>query len=402
VSELPQRSARTEDTADQRIRRTWRISVALFGTLVVAGLARIVTGGADAIDWIVLALILALGVAATVHGMTVREVSDRRYRDAAAYTRILSGLSRSLSPDAIVDALAGEFGRIANEAAHLVVVRRSRGARVLDAHLLSAGTDGPTSQTTLPLGELEDPGPDGRPATTALIVDRIARRVREQYGLVNTIAAPLVADGRVVGAIVVSRRGAGEWREASRQLLDATAVEASAALARAYLREEAEQAATTDPLTGLPNRRYFDEACELMAHRRRRGDAVGILMIDIDRFKVLNDTYGHATGDAVLRAVGRAVAGAVREDDAPARFGGEEFVVLLRNPDPSRAIEAGERIRRAVSALDLRPHGVPGVTVSVGVAVASEPEQPIEAIIAEADQALYRAKRGGRDQVVAA
>ena len=192
------------------------------------------------------------------------------------------------------------------------------------------------------------------------------------------------------------------WPESAERILAGAAVEASAALARAYSHRQAEARASTDALTGLPNRRYFDEFCGLLARRRRSGDAVGVLMIDIDRFKVLNDTYGHATGDHVLRAVGGAIVSAVRADDVPARFGGEEFIVLLRNPDPHVAVDVGERIRSAVGSLDLRRLGVPGVSVSVGVAVADERDEPIEALIETADRALYRAKRAGRDRVVAA
>jgi diguanylate cyclase (GGDEF)-like protein len=129
---------------------------------------------------------------------------------------------------------------------------------------------------------------------------------------------------------------------------------------------------------------------------------VGVLMVDIDRFKALNDTFGHGVGDHVLREVATAIAGAVRDGDVPARFGGEEFAVLLRNPSPQVAVDIGERVRRAVGALDLRRMGVPGVSVSVGVAVADEPDVPLEAVIDDADRALYRAKRGGRDRVVAA
>jgi two-component system cell cycle response regulator len=125
-------------------------------------------------------------------------------------------------------------------------------------------------------------------------------------------------------------------------------------------------------------------------------------MIDIDRFKRLNDTFGHAVGDHVLRDVAKAIAGAVREDDVPARFGGEEFAVLLRNPSPEIAVEVGERVRRAVEALDTRSLGVPSVSVSVGVAVETVPDRPIQAVIDDADRALYRAKRAGRNRVVAA
>jgi diguanylate cyclase (GGDEF)-like protein len=124
-------------------------------------------------------------------------------------------------------------------------------------------------------------------------------------------------------------------------------------------------------------------------------------MIDIDRFKGLNDTYGHPTGDQVLRSVAEAITTAVRDQDVPARIGGEEFAVLLRNPGPDVAIEIGERVRQAVRGLDLAAIGVPGVSVSVGVANAMSPDEPIRALLDRADQALLRAKRAGRDRVIA-
>ena len=215
-------------------------------------------------------------------------------------------------------------------------------------------------------------------------------------------SAPLTTDGGVIGAIVVSRRTADAWPASAQRILAGAAVEASAALSRAYSHRQAEARAATDALTGLPNRRYFDEFCALLARRRRAEDAIGILMVDIDRFKVLNDTHGHAVGDEVLRAVAGAIAGAVREDDVPARYGGEEFAVLLRNPTRDEAVEVGERIREAVAALDLSRFGVTATSVSVGVAVADEPDQPITEIIEQADKALYEAKRRGRDRVIAA
>jgi diguanylate cyclase (GGDEF)-like protein len=208
----------------------------------------------------------------------------------------------------------------------------------------------------------------------------------------------------MIGAIVLSRRMAGPWPGSAMRILAGAADEASAALSRAYSHRAAETLASTDPLTGLPNRRYFDEFCSLLARRRRLNDRVGILMVDIDRFKALNDRHGHAVGDQVLRAVAGAVEGAVRADDVPARYGGEEFVVLLRNPSPAIALEVGERVREAVAGLDLGRVGVASgsVSVSVGVAVAASPEQPIEDLQREADRALYEAKRRGRDRVVAA
>ena len=274
------------------------------------------------------------------------------------------------------------------------------------AQAVTTATIGGSSPMTP--GHWRPPWPSDRAAPAAgtregqLVADRIAARVQRMYGLRRTLAAPLTSDDGVVGAIVLSHRTGDAWSATTRRLLTGAADEASAALARAYSHRAAEARAATDALTGLPNRRYFDEFCGLLARRRRSDDAVGVLMVDIDKFKVLNDTYGHATGDEVLRAVAGAIVAAVREDDVPARFGGEEFVVLLRNPGMDVAVEVGERVRMAVAALDLSRHGVPGVSVSVGVAVSNHADQPIEDLIGQADQALYRAKRAGRDRVVAA
>ena len=254
----------------------------------------------------------------------------------------------------------------------------------------------------LPLTDLDEPVA-GRPGADGAqsVAEQLAARVRHVRGL-RTLTTPLVADERVVGAIVLSRRVAEPWPPASVRLLHSAAEEASAALARAESLRQAETAASTDPLTGLPNRRYFDEFCRLLARRRRAEDAVGVLMVDIDHFKRLNDRFGHSVGDQVLRAVAEAIAAAVRDGDVPARFGGEEFAVLLRNPGAGVALEVGERVRAAVGALDLSAFGPTSVTVLVGVAVGRTPDQPIAEMVEEADRALYRAKRLGRNRVVAA
>ena len=391
---------RPADPADDRIKRSWWILAATLVGLVVIAALRLLLAAGGLLDWLVLLLgIAALGTAA-VHVRAVSRLDAQRREEAASFARILSGLSRSVSPDAILDAIVEEVGR-ASDADHLVVVRRRPDARVLEARLVTTRTGVPESVTLLPIVDLEDPGPGGSPLTAVQIAERIGRRVRAVYGLAEPLVAPLTVERGVIGAIVASRRS-GPWPVATRHILDEAAVEASAALARAYSHREAELGAATDALTGLPNRRYFDEYVGLLARRRRSGDAVGVLMVDIDKFKLLNDRHGHAVGDEVLRAVASAIVAAVREDDVPARFGGEEFVVLLRNPGPVVAVEVGERIRTAVRDLDLRRHGVPGVSVSVGVAVADGPDEPIEELLEIADRALYRAKRAGRDRVVAA
>lgn len=387
MSEPTQRPARLVDPSDRRIRRSWLVLGGTFLALGIVAVGRAI-GGGTALDWLVALLVVIAAVAASAHAVAVAALDARRRDESTSFTRILSALSRSVSPDAIVDAIVEELGH-ATGADHIVVVQRRPDANVPEARLVTSRSGVPESTTRLSMADLED-------------LQRLAARVRDAYGLINVLAAPLEVDGTVIGAIVVSRRSEATWSEASRMTLRSAAEEASASLARAYSHRAAEVSATTDALTGLPNRRYFDEVVSLQARRRRAGDAIGILMVDIDHFKTLNDTHGHAIGDDVLRAVAGAIVAAVREDDVPARFGGEEFVVLLRNPDRGVALDVGERVRTAVRGLDLRRHGVRGVSVSVGVAVALEPDEPVESIIATADRALYRAKRAGRDRVVAA
>ena len=394
------RTARLLDPSDRRIRRSWWTFSGAFLLLSAILLSSALRPGASLVDGAVLLLLVIAGVAALVQRSAVADLDRRRRGEAESFARILSGLSRSMSPDAIVDAIAKELGAV-TKADHVVVVRRDESGRALAAHLVSLRPGIPPHSTPMPIGDLADPI-RGRPATPSEIADRIGRRAREVYGLGVVLAAPLATGDEVVGAIVLSRRVGSTWPQSTRRILNGAAVEASAALARTVSHRDAEAAASTDPLTGLPNRRYFDEFVGLLAQRRRAGDAVGVLMVDIDKFKALNDTYGHATGDEVLRGVASAIVSAVREDDVPARFGGEEFVVLLRNPGPGIAVEVGERIRAAVRGLDLRELGVPAVSVSVGVAVANGPDEPIDELLRIADQNLYSAKRGGRDRVVAA
>jgi diguanylate cyclase (GGDEF)-like protein len=545
---------------DRRIRRSWWFLAGSFFVLGLVTLLRLLTGMADRIDWILAGLVVVVGLAVVIHREAVAALEEGRRSEAESFARILQGLSRSVSPDAIVEAIVEEVGA-GTGADHVVVVRLRPGTEILEATLVSQRPGVPNTSTVLPAMDMETaqpavtarrigtaaglarhgadpmpgssagdgvtagvtglagepvpaavavgsrridrpgraapvaahatahatapaggstavdvrarpilpaPPPDVRAARdgaiarsapavhedvaparratdrmkrpdrrrtwsalgasaavramtargagrtepssgppsgggpAARIADEIATRVQAVYGLKHTIAAPLVAGSAVVGAIVLSRRTADPWPVAAQRILGGAAMEASAALERVYSHRAAEARAATDALTGLPNRRYFEEFCGLLARRRRADDAIGVLMIDIDRFKSLNDSHGHAMGDHVLRNVAEVIAGAVRDDDVPARYGGEEFAVLLRNPTPAIALEVGERVRRAVASLDLRSLRVDGVTVSVGIAVSDVPDQPMDELIERADRALYAAKRAGRNRVVAA
>jgi diguanylate cyclase (GGDEF)-like protein len=164
-----------------------------------------------------------------------------------------------------------------------------------------------------------------------------------------------------------------------------------------------QQLADTDPLTRLLNRRAFLVfASDAMAYYRRYGRDIAILVVDIDYFKRVNDTYGHGAGDDVIEMVGRVISGEVRTTDKVARFGGEEFVVLLRETEVDGAVALAERIREKVSEtmIDARGHGAINVTVSIGLAMAETRDRDVADVIERADHALYAAKTGGRNQVV--
>lgn len=171
--------------------------------------------------------------------------------------------------------------------------------------------------------------------------------------------------------------------------------------------EELQRLASSDALTGMNNRRVLFESLGAELSRvRRYGGFLSLLMLDIDHFKRVNDTWGHAAGDDVLRAVARVVKRTVRDVDLSARYGGEEFVILLPETALEGAVQIAERLRLAVSTAPVtlaEPSAGQAVTVtvSIGVAEASAPESG-EALISRADAAMYRAKEGGRNRVVAA
>jgi diguanylate cyclase (GGDEF)-like protein len=163
-------------------------------------------------------------------------------------------------------------------------------------------------------------------------------------------------------------------------------------------------AALTDPLTGLPNRRAFmDRAQRVLDRRGRDGHPVALLAFDLDRFKSINDTFGHAAGDKVLRIFADVLSASLRPTNVIARIGGEEFVAVLGGADGQAAVAIANRVREALEAVAQFVDGQRiGATVSVGIAVTDGLESTVVDMMQEADAALYRAKDEGRNRVVLA
>lgn len=178
-------------------------------------------------------------------------------------------------------------------------------------------------------------------------------------------------------------------------------VRAEDALKRAN--EQLEQLALYDPLTGLANRRKFAERFEYdMARAVRARTPLSLLMVDIDHFKTINDEHGHLAGDVCLKTLAALLTGSVRAVDLVARFGGEEFVVLLPEMAAEQSLVAAERVRAEVQAhpVDVAKGAAPvPITVSVGAATSAGTPLPLEDLLGHADEAVYRAKRAGRNRV---
>lgn len=154
----------------------------------------------------------------------------------------------------------------------------------------------------------------------------------------------------------------------------------------------------TDPLTGVPNRRHLDDRLAMeLARLARYGQPLSVILTDIDRFKAVNDSFGHAVGDVVLEAFARALEASIRSSDFLARYGGEEFVLLLPNTDVEEATALAERMREAAHRIRIAEADV-ALSASFGVAVARRGETMPE-VLSRADEAMYLSKSGGRDRV---
>lgn len=183
------------------------------------------------------------------------------------------------------------------------------------------------------------------------------------------------------------------------------AAQIALSLANLKLRENLHMQAVQDVLTGLYNRRYLEDALPReLARAARAGQSLAVFMLDIDHFKNLNDRFGHEAGDAVLQALGLTLRASSRQGDLACRFGGEEFTLILPATELAQARDWGERLLQAVRAMKVQLHDstLPGVTVSLGLALYPQHGADTATLLQTADLALYEAKHSGRDRLVLA
>jgi diguanylate cyclase (GGDEF)-like protein len=218
----------------------------------------------------------------------------------------------------------------------------------------------------------------------------------------SLLGMPIVARGKAIGGLYLTDKANDQpFTQEDEDLVTRLAADAAIAIENARLFEEVQQLAVTDELTGLHNRRsFFEMAGHEFERARRYGRPLSALMLDIDHFKRVNDTYGHAVGDQVLRALARRCREHLREIDLLGRYGGEEFAVLLPESDANSARNAAERLRRCVAEAPMdTTRGPLAITISLGAAALTEACPDLAALLDRADAALYAAKKAGRNRV---
>ncbi len=233
--------------------------------------------------------------------------------------------------------------------------------------------------------------------------------VETELGGAYALSHPLRAQdsGRILGMLSVARVDE-KFTDDDRELVGYLSGQVGLSIENADLHDTVKRQAVTDELTGLFNHRRFQEVIANEVERTKRGGpGMGLIMLDIDNFKRVNDTYGHMQGDYVLREVARVLRESSREIDEPARYGGEEMAVALPGTDLDGAFLFAERVRRSIESLELRlidGEGFLRVTASFGAAALPPDQQKADkdTLVAAADAALYRAKRSGKNRTVRA
>ncbi|HEX5201068.1 MAG TPA: diguanylate cyclase [Actinoplanes sp.] len=311
----------------------------------------------------------------------------RQQRDTAEVLReAMNQLTAVLDPDEVLRRLRDIVGRAIGADRVCLAYDDGTGAALIDG--------GETDPARLDLAELA--GPSLRTGTA----DEAPPAVAELLGDGRSwLTVPLTIRGHGSGVLLAGSRTAAEFSQAQLDIASALAGQGATAYDNARLFAQVQELATVDGLTQMYNRRHFTElATRELDSARRSHRAVAALMIDIDNFKSINDRYGHATGDDVIRAVSGVLRAGTRGPDVLGRYGGEEFALVM--PDmPGDPVEAAERLRAGVEALVVpAPRGPITVTVSIGVAEI-KPDDDLESLLVRADQALYRAKESGRNQV---
>ncbi len=338
--------------------------------------------------------------------ITARKSAEAAERDqrtlAEALRDTAAALSSTLSIEEVLERVLTNVGNVVPHDAVNIRLVENDTARVVRSHgYVELGWDENTLNVSYKISDLPQllqMAQTHQPVTfpdTYLLNDWAPEWGRSYAG------APMIIKGRLVGFINLMGLSANFFNQDHAVRLQAFADQAAIAIDNARLYAEVERLATLDEVTGIFNRRHLFELGRRELERARRYQApLAAILLDIDRFKKINDTYGHTTGDRVLAGIATLISRNIREVDLFGRYGGEEFVILLPQTYRSKALEVAERLRALVAELKFdTDRGAISVTISLGVALLSSDIPSLATFIDRADQAMYAAKQAGRDRV---
>jgi diguanylate cyclase (GGDEF)-like protein len=238
---------------------------------------------------------------------------------------------------------------------------------------------------------------------------RTNQKNRQHYKTPSFVSVPLKIDDRIIGVLNLSDKTTGEvFDEEDLKLIQSFATHVAIVMERNVFfnqTEKLKKLTITDPLTGLLNRRYFNERLKVeLARAERTGHHLSLLMVDLDGFKACNDSLGHLFGDKILKNIADTLFSTVRSMDIVARYGGDEFMVILPETDEPLAVDIAERVRRNVIKNVLMPQdavaaGPPSITASIGIVCYPEHGKTGDHLLEHVDKALYRAKNNGKNRI---
>ena len=332
-------------------------------------------------------------------------IIERQAAELDALKRITFNLTSSLDLQSVLDA-------VVSEAMHLV-----KGSH--EAHIYLFQDEKLTFRAALDEHGTKDkqmtiPRPDGLTNMVAsqkqlVIVEDMAKHPlfinapKPCSG--SIIGIPLMMGGRVVGVMNLVRSQVGEFSLSEIRLLTLLADQAAIAISNARMHQAVNQQARRDALTSLPNRRALDERLdEAISHSNHSGSPFSVVMMDLDEFKIINDTYGHETGDDVLRQLADSLMQSLRSTDFLARYGGDEMTLVLPDTDLPQAIYVAHKLQNRLRTLTIPlPDGQTTMLgVSGGIALYPKHADTAPGLLRAADEALYQAKKHARGTFVAA
>jgi diguanylate cyclase (GGDEF)-like protein len=226
--------------------------------------------------------------------------------------------------------------------------------------------------------------------------------IEEISAIQSVVVAPLILGEDIIGALSLASSTINAFKDSDLELLVSFGNTATAAIRNAQLHAEVQKLAITDALTGLYNRRGFFELGRHEIERARRfSRPLSVIMLDLDFFKKVNDTYGHAAGDLALRTLAERIAKNVRDFDILGRYGGDEFTIMLTETDLFTSSNIAERLRQILEETPVILGNIPvTITASLGVVKSTADIHDLATLVEKADQAMYKAKQGGRNRVV--